>query len=158
MEVQELQVLRTVFAFSLHRCSLEGMYFRLIPKYKNPVLWKLCIFVFSPNIRIPHSTHPLFCFCFLCCRSGSWTGGDGAWVELSGKMHVLARLLAHLRKKTDDRIVLVSNYTQVMILEYIFSASCFFWSAGNICFSTNNSSMASVSTIFLLLLYYVIAN
>ncbi|XP_062091450.1 protein CHROMATIN REMODELING 25 isoform X2 [Humulus lupulus] len=46
-------------------------------------------------------------------RSGSWTGGDGAWVELSGKMHVLARLLAHLCQKTDDRIVLVSNYTQL---------------------------------------------
>ncbi|KAH9695550.1 protein CHROMATIN REMODELING 25 [Citrus sinensis] len=45
-------------------------------------------------------------------RSGSWTGGDGAWVELSGKMHVLARLLGHLRQRTDDRIVLVSNYTQ----------------------------------------------
>ncbi|KAB1200764.1 DNA repair and recombination protein RAD54 [Morella rubra] len=27
-------------------------------------------------------------------------------------MHVLARLLAHLRQRTDDRIVLVSNYTQ----------------------------------------------
>lgn len=51
---------------------------------------------------------------FCCCdRSGLWTGGDGIWVELSGKMHVLARLLAHLRQKTDDRIVLVSNYTQV---------------------------------------------
>ncbi|KAJ7002349.1 LOW QUALITY PROTEIN: protein CHROMATIN REMODELING 25 [Populus alba x Populus x berolinensis] len=37
-------------------------------------------------------------------RSGSWTGGDGAWVELSGKMHVLARLLAHLHLRTDDRI------------------------------------------------------
>ncbi|KAM5549273.1 hypothetical protein ABKV19_000607 [Rosa sericea] len=49
-------------------------------------------------------------------RSGSWTGGDGAWVELSGKMHVLARLLAQLRKKTDDRIVLVSNYTQTLDL------------------------------------------
>lgn len=28
-------------------------------------------------------------------------------------MHVLSRLLAQLRQKTDDRIVLVSNYTQV---------------------------------------------
>ncbi|RVW49748.1 Protein chromatin remodeling 25 [Vitis vinifera] len=46
-------------------------------------------------------------------RSGAWTGGEGIWVELSGKMHVLARLLAHLRQKTDDRIVLVSNYTQL---------------------------------------------
>lgn len=49
-------------------------------------------------------------------RSGSWTGGGGLWVELSGKMHVLARLLAHLRQKTDDRIVLVSNYTQTLDL------------------------------------------
>lgn len=49
-------------------------------------------------------------------RSGSWTGGDGAWVELSGKMHVLARLLAHLCQRTDDRIVLVSNYTQTLDL------------------------------------------
>ncbi|XP_077249853.1 DNA repair/recombination protein isoform X2 [Tasmannia lanceolata] len=49
-------------------------------------------------------------------RSGSWTGGDGIWVELSGKMHVLARLLAHLRQQTDDRIVLVSNYTQTLDL------------------------------------------
>ncbi|TYK13976.1 protein CHROMATIN REMODELING 25 isoform X1 [Cucumis melo var. makuwa] len=48
--------------------------------------------------------------------SGAWTGGDGAWVELSGKMHVLARLLAHLRQRTDDRIVLVSNYTQTLDL------------------------------------------
>ncbi|XP_058097109.1 protein CHROMATIN REMODELING 25 [Magnolia sinica] len=49
-------------------------------------------------------------------RSGSWSGGDGIWVEMSGKMHVLARLLAHLRQKTDDRIVLVSNYTQTLDL------------------------------------------
>ncbi|XP_074571282.1 DNA repair and recombination protein RAD54 [Curcuma longa] len=49
-------------------------------------------------------------------RSGAWTGGAGVWVELSGKMHVLARLLGHLRQKTDDRIVLVSNYTQTLDL------------------------------------------
>ncbi|MED6217763.1 DNA-dependent ATPase protein rad54 [Stylosanthes scabra] len=49
-------------------------------------------------------------------RSGSRTGGYGAWVELSGKMHVLARLLAHLRQRTSDRIVLVSNYTQTLDL------------------------------------------
>ncbi|XP_020237119.1 protein CHROMATIN REMODELING 25 isoform X2 [Cajanus cajan] len=54
-------------------------------------------------------------------RSGSWTGGHGAWVELSGKMHVLARLLAHLRQRTNDRIVLVSNYTQTLDL---FSQLC----------------------------------
>jgi len=49
-------------------------------------------------------------------RCGSWTGGGGMWVELSGKMHVLAKLLGHLHHKTDDRIVLVSNYTQVRYL------------------------------------------
>ncbi|XP_078157888.1 DNA repair/recombination protein [Carex rostrata] len=49
-------------------------------------------------------------------RSGAWTGGGGMWVELSGKMHVLARLLGHLRQRTDDRIVLVSNYTQTLDL------------------------------------------
>ncbi|KAM7482511.1 hypothetical protein LguiB_007094 [Lonicera macranthoides] len=49
-------------------------------------------------------------------RSGSWTGGDGGWVNLSGKMLVLARLLAQLRQRTDDRIVLVSNYTQTLDL------------------------------------------
>ncbi|XP_075477165.1 protein CHROMATIN REMODELING 25 isoform X2 [Primulina tabacum] len=49
-------------------------------------------------------------------RTGSWAGGDGIWVELSGKMHVLARLLAQLRQRTDDRIVLVSNYTQTLDL------------------------------------------
>ncbi|CAL9753894.1 unnamed protein product [Musa acuminata subsp. burmannicoides] len=49
-------------------------------------------------------------------RSGSWTGGGGIWVELSGKMHVLARLLGQLRKNTDDRVVLVSNYTQTLDL------------------------------------------
>ncbi|GAB4853963.1 DNA-dependent ATPase protein rad54 [Ancistrocladus abbreviatus] len=49
-------------------------------------------------------------------RSGAWTGGDGIWVELSGKMQVLARLLEHLRQRTDDRIVLVSNYTQTLDL------------------------------------------
>lgn len=54
-------------------------------------------------------------------RCGSWTGGAGLWIELSGKMHVLARLLAQLRQKTDDRIVLVSNYTQTLDL---FSQLC----------------------------------
>ncbi|KAG0470025.1 hypothetical protein HPP92_016725 [Vanilla planifolia] len=48
-------------------------------------------------------------------RPGSCNGG-GIWVELSGKMHVLARLLSHLRQKTDDRIVIVSNYTQTLDL------------------------------------------
>ncbi|KAL7246092.1 hypothetical protein ACSBR2_001261 [Camellia fascicularis] len=44
-------------------------------------------------------------------RSGSWTGGEGVWVELFGKMHVLARFLSQLCQRTNDRIVLVSNYT-----------------------------------------------
>ncbi|KAF5933068.1 hypothetical protein HYC85_029239 [Camellia sinensis] len=57
------------------------------------------------------------CLCFFppemfSGRSGSWTGGKGVWVELSGKMHVLARFLSQLHRRTDDRIVLVSNYTQ----------------------------------------------
>lgn len=43
-------------------------------------------------------------------RSATWAN----WIELSGKMAVLAHLLAELRQKTDDRIVLVSNYTQVL--------------------------------------------
>lgn len=34
-------------------------------------------------------------------------------MDLSGKMSVLARLLSYLRTRTSDRIVLVSNYTQV---------------------------------------------
>ncbi|CAI8587210.1 unnamed protein product [Vicia faba] len=49
-------------------------------------------------------------------RAGSWTGEHGGWVELSGKMQVLARLLAQLRQRTNDRIVLVSNYTQTLDL------------------------------------------
>lgn len=61
-----------------------------------------CIRFFPPNM--------------LSGRSGSWTGGDGGWVELSGKMQVLARLLHQLRQRTNDRIVLVSNYTQTLDL------------------------------------------
>lgn len=49
-------------------------------------------------------------------RSGSWTGADGSWTALSGKMNVLARLLANLRQSTNDRIVIVSNYTQTLEL------------------------------------------
>ncbi|XP_058778584.1 protein CHROMATIN REMODELING 25-like [Vicia villosa] len=48
--------------------------------------------------------------------SSGRSGGHGGWVELSGKMQVLARLLAQLRQRTDDRIVLVSNYTQTLDL------------------------------------------
>lgn len=46
-------------------------------------------------------------------RVGPASFSDGSWIELSGKMAVLARLLANIRETTDDRIVLVSNYTQV---------------------------------------------
>lgn len=53
---------------------------------------------------------------YLVSRSGSWIG----WIELSGKMAVLARLLSELRCKTDDRIVLVSNYTQVLLYPMLF--------------------------------------
>ena len=36
--------------------------------------------------------------------------------QLSGKFHVLHRMLKELRATTDDRIVLVSNYTQTLDL------------------------------------------
>ncbi|KAI5082190.1 hypothetical protein GOP47_0001933 [Adiantum capillus-veneris] len=49
-------------------------------------------------------------------RNKSWTGADGNWIKLSGKMSVLARLLENIRQKTNDRIVLVSNYTQTLEL------------------------------------------
>ena len=41
-------------------------------------------------------------------------GGQPASVlpQLSGKFHVLHKMLLKLRTTTDDRIVLVSNYTQ----------------------------------------------
>lgn len=95
MGVLEHQDLRIVYGSSLQKCSPEGKSF------------------YSPRFLyyfVHYSDHGgTVC----SVRSGSWTGGDGSWVELSGKMHVLARLLAHLRQRTDDRIVLVSNYTQV---------------------------------------------
>nr|GMC46536.1 Protein CHROMATIN REMODELING 25 [Ipomoea batatas]GMD14322.1 Protein CHROMATIN REMODELING 25 [Ipomoea batatas] len=52
-------------------------------------------------------------------RSGSWTGGVVPLVELSGKMHVLAWLLAQLCQSMDDRVFLVSNYTQVARQEVV---------------------------------------
>lgn len=73
--------------------------------------WSSDLIVIWMNLILPGPILEIF---WSSLRSGSWTGGDGAWVELSGKMHVLARLLAQLRQKTDDRIVLVSNYTQVL--------------------------------------------
>ena len=36
--------------------------------------------------------------------------------QLSGKFHVLHKMLKELRATTDDRIVLVSNYTQTLDL------------------------------------------
>ena len=41
-------------------------------------------------------------------------GSKYSWVELSGKFAVLARMLAELRRTTDDRIVVVSNFTQTL--------------------------------------------
>lgn len=90
------QDLRTAYAFFHQKCSLEG--------------WEFYVIFVIEALSKCHSKRTGLNY----NRSGSWTGGDGAWVELSGKMHVLARLLAHLRHKTDDRIVLVSNYTQVI--------------------------------------------
>ncbi|CAM6077058.1 unnamed protein product [Sphagnum tenellum] len=55
---------------------------------------------------------PLFPQHLVSSRSAMWAN----WIELSGKMAVLAHLLAELRQKTDDRIVLVSNYTQTLDL------------------------------------------
>jgi DNA repair and recombination RAD54-like protein len=55
---------------------------------------------------------PLFPQHLVSSRSATWAN----WIELSGKMAVLAHLLAELRQKTDDRIVLVSNYTQTLDL------------------------------------------
>lgn len=39
-----------------------------------------------------------------------------SWEMLSGKMAVLAKMLEMLRAETDDRIVIVSNYTQTLDL------------------------------------------
>ena len=66
------------------------------------VLYSFFLYLF---VTVMHK--PIF-----LCRKGSWSGVDGSWIELSGKMSVLARLLAKLRQTTNDRIVLVSNYTQ----------------------------------------------
>lgn len=43
------------------------------------------------------------------------------WEMLSGKFAVTAVMLAKLRKETNDRIVIVSNYTQTLDL---FQALC----------------------------------
>eukprot|EP00210_Caulerpa_lentillifera_P002332 g2237.t1 len=47
---------------------------------------------------------------------GTSKGLPDNWVEYSGKLTVLARMLKELRKSTDDRIVVVSNYTQTLDL------------------------------------------
>ncbi|KAL3681387.1 hypothetical protein R1sor_024343 [Riccia sorocarpa] len=62
-----------------------------------------CMKYFSPGMFCASSRHGLSAI-------------DGSWIELSGKMAVLARLLANIRQTTDDRIVLVSNYTQTLDL------------------------------------------
>ena len=41
-------------------------------------------------------------------------GGEHSWIELSGKFAVLARMLAEMRRTGDDRIVVVSNFTQTL--------------------------------------------
>ena len=43
-------------------------------------------------------------------------GLPASWEMLSGKMAVLAQMLEMLRAETDDRIVVVSNYTQTLDL------------------------------------------
>lgn len=43
------------------------------------------------------------------------------WENLAGKFMVVARLMEKLRKETDDRIVIVSNYTATLEL---FSQLC----------------------------------
>ena len=43
------------------------------------------------------------------------------WELLSGKFGLMARMLANLRQETNDRIVIVSNYTQTLDL---FSTLC----------------------------------
>ena len=41
---------------------------------------------------------------------------NAADVQLSGKMSLLAKMLKHLKKETDDKIILVSNFTQTLDL------------------------------------------
>lgn len=103
VEVQGPLVLKIACAFSLRSYFLGG----------------ISLYIFPLNVDIPSECRYYLLdleviFSIYSRRSGTWTGGGGIWVELSGKMNVLARLLSHLRQKTDDRIVLVSNYTQVI--------------------------------------------
>ena len=46
---------------------------------------------------------------------------QGGWEMLGGKFAVLATMLERLRRQTNDRIVIVSNYTQTLDL---FFALC----------------------------------
>ncbi|KAK3286246.1 DNA-dependent ATPase protein rad54 [Cymbomonas tetramitiformis] len=48
-------------------------------------------------------------------RRGRGAPGEG-WELMGGKFAVLARMLAHLRAHTNDKIVVVSNYTQTLEL------------------------------------------
>jgi len=41
-------------------------------------------------------------------------GGILVQPEFSGKMLVLARMLAKIKRDTNDKIVLISNYTQTL--------------------------------------------
>ncbi len=49
---------------------------------------------------------------------GTGRGGNGkmseGWEFMSGKMAVAASMLSELRATTSDRVVIVSNYTQVL--------------------------------------------
>lgn len=47
---------------------------------------------------------------------GTSKGLPSNWVEFSGKMTVLSKMLKELRTSTNDRIVVVSNYTQTLDL------------------------------------------
>ncbi|KAL5982445.1 DNA-dependent ATPase protein rad54 [Asimina triloba] len=117
LQLEEMQHLNLKIAFSFRNFDLEFIvdaYYNVMQLIYDTIRsgasgtsgFEDCMRYFPPEL--------------FSSRSGSWTGGDGIWVELSGKMHVLARLLAHLRQKTDDRIVLVSNYTQD---EFVFLLS-----------------------------------
>ncbi|KAF9604501.1 hypothetical protein IFM89_007511 [Coptis chinensis] len=50
------------------------------------------------NALLSNHLPPKFpkCFYSVLVRYGSWTGGDGFWVELSGKMHVFSAVVGPL--------------------------------------------------------------
>jgi len=49
------------------------------------------------------------------------------WEEMSGKFALVANMLAVLYAETDDRVVIVSNYTQVLILRFSDSVVVVVW-------------------------------